>query len=217
MTNKTDLNSFLASRRSTSLKAMADPAPRADELETILKNGTRVPDHGKYMPWYILSFTGDARKQAGELLRAAYATENPDAAPAKLDLEAERFMRAPVVLAVVSRVREGKHAAWEQILSAGAVCYNLCLSANALGYGTNWLTEWYAYSPAFKKALGLADTDNFAGFIYIGTPTEKQEDRDRPDLSRIVTHWTPGATLNTGDGYGMPGHGLPSAGFNLKD
>jgi nitroreductase len=149
-------------------------------------------------------------------LRTAYAAENPDTSPAKIDLESERFLRAPMVIAVVSRIREGKNPQWEQILSAGAACYNLCLAANAMGFGTNWLTEWYTYSPTFKSLMGLDEHDNFAGFIYIGTASEKQEDRERPDLSKIVTHWTAQSpTLNKGEGYGQVGKGIPEMGFTI--
>lgn len=213
----TPIFEFLQTRRSAAIKTLTGPGPDAAQLDAILKTGTRVPDHGKYVPWYLIVFEGDARKQAGALLRQAYAAENPDAAPAKLDLEADLFTRAPVVVVVVSRIREGKHAAWEQILSAGAVCYNIVLSANALGFGANWLTGWPAYSPGFKKSLGLADTDNIAGFIYIGSTDTKQEDRERPDPARIVTKWTQGAALNTGENYGMPGQGYPKQGFVLPE
>lgn len=207
---------FLKARRSSKVSSLTDPAPNAEQLQDILTVTSRVPDHGKYHPWYFIVFEGDARREAGEHLRIAYATENPDAAPAKLDLEAERFLRAPMVIAVVSRIREGKHPQWEQILSAGAACYNLCLAANALGFGTNWLTEWYTYSPTFKKLMGLDARDNFAGFIYIGTATEKNEERDRPDLDKIVTHWSASTpTLNKGEGYSMAGQGLPPKGFIL--
>ena len=58
-------------------------------------------------------FEGDARVQFGEVLRKAYLLEEPEAAPAKLDLEAERLLRAPVVIAVISRIKEGKAPQWE--------------------------------------------------------------------------------------------------------
>ena len=205
---------FLKTRRSSKVATLIDPAPNAEQLQDILTIASRVPDHGKYHPWYFIVFQGESRQKIGEYLRTAYATENPDTESAKLDLEAERFLRAPMVIAVVSRIREGKNPQWEQILSAGAVCYNLCLAANSLGFGTNWLTEWYSYSPTFRNLMELDERDNFAGFIYIGTPTEKQEDRDRPDLTKIVTNWskeTP--TLNKGEGYGQVGKGLPPIGF----
>jgi nitroreductase len=124
-------------------------------------------------------------------------------------------MRAPVVIAVISRLREGKHPLWEQILSAGAACQNLCLAANALGFGTHWITEWCAYNEKFRAALGLDERDNIAGFIYIGTPEERPEERDRPDMKEIVTYWQPGKELNKGKNYGHPGMGLPRAGVTF--
>jgi len=205
---------FLKNRRSSKITTLTTPAPSAEQLAEILTIAARVPDHGKYHPWYFIVFEGDARAEVGAHLRTAYAAENPDTAPAKLDLEGERFLRAPMVIAVVSRIREGKNSEWEQILSAGAACYNLCLAANAMGYGTNWLTEWYAYSPTFKNLMGLDKQDRFAGFIYIGTASEKQEDRERPDLTKIVTHWSEKSpALNKGEGYGQVGKGFPVKGF----
>lgn len=136
-----NLTNFLLTRRSTKVAALVKPAPSKEDIDTILKIASRVPDHGKYAPWYFLVFEGDSRLEAGKLLRTAYRAENPDIAEAKLDLEAERLLRAPLVIAVVSRIKAGKHAQWEQILSAGAVCMNVCLAANSLGYGSNWLTD----------------------------------------------------------------------------
>lgn len=207
----TDLISFLQTRRSVKPKDMSEPGPSPAQIDTILKIAARVPDHGKYNPWYFIVFSGDARIEAGKLIEDAASKEQEGADPKK---EAERLLRAPVVIAVVSRIREGKNSQWEQILSAGAACYNLCLAANASGFASNWLTEWIAYSPAFKKSLGIPAEDNIAGLIYLGTMSEKPDERDRPDMARLVTHWSPGTSLNTGAGYGQPGAGLPEKGFN---
>ena len=75
------------------------------------------------------------------------------------------------------------------MLSAGAACFNLCLAANALGYASNWLTGWYAYSPGIKTRLGLSEHERVAGFVYIGTAKDKPEDRERPLLADIVTRF----------------------------
>lgn len=211
------LADYLARRRSCSLKNMGGPGPDKAQIAQILQIAARVPDHGKMFPWHFIVFTGEARQQAGELLSKAWATENPQQAePAKLALEAERFLRPPVVIAVVSRVREGKHPLWEQILSAGAACMNLCLAANAAGFATNWLTEWYSYSPVFKKELGLDERDHIAGFIYMGTALAVPEERDRPAMETVTSWWEPGMELRKGDQYGLPGMGFPRAGFDLK-
>jgi nitroreductase len=100
-------------------------------------------------------------------------------------------LRAPAVVAVISRTTPTPGAPeWEQVLSCGAACQNLCLAANAMGFGTCWITEWYAYSPGVRSALGLAANEKVAGFIYMGTANERQADRDRPDLTRITSRWT---------------------------
>ena len=182
---------MLLTRRSSKPALLREPGPSADELQQILTAAARVPDHKKLVPWRFIVFEGEARAKFGEVLaEVCAAEETTEPSPVRLDTERARLTRAPVVVAVISRVVEKPGAPeWEQILSTGACCFNLCLAANALGYGTSWITEWYSYSPGVRKALGLADNERVAGFIYIGTATEKQPDRERPALADIVTRW----------------------------
>jgi nitroreductase len=108
----------------------------------------------------------------------------------RLETERKRFLRAPLVVAVISRVKETRGAPeWEQVLSAGAACMNLCIAANALGYGTTWITEWVSYSKTFCEGFGLAANERIAGFIYIGTAKEKPAERERPELATVVSRW----------------------------
>lgn len=204
---------FLKTRRSTAVKNMSAPGPDAAQIEEMLSVAARVPDHNKLAPWWFVVFEGDARREFGEVLRKAYLLEDKEATPAKLDLEAERFLRAPVIIAVISRIKEGKAPQWEQHLSAGAACYNLCLAANAMGFGSNWLTEWPTFNQEMRSALGCDERDNIAGFVYIGTQTERSEERERPALGDIVNHWQAGYTPAKGDQYGREGMGLPRKGF----
>ena len=215
----TDILNHLLTRRSVSAKHLKEPGPSPEQLETILTAGARVPDHGKMAPFYFITFQGDERNNDGRFLKEAYENENPGTPPAKLDLEAERFLRSPLIEAVVSRIRNGKHPQWEQILTAGAACMNICHAAHALGFKANWLTEWYAYNPHFKKSLGLDEArDNVAGFIYIGTPDKEKDERERPDLNDIWTDWSPDCDIKKGEGlYGKDKYGLPRKGFDLSD
>lgn len=208
-----DILNALLTRRSTPIKSLGAPGPSTIQIEQILSAASRVPDHNKLAPWWFVVFDGEAREKFGAVLRRAYLHEDKEAAEAKLDLEAERFRRAPLVIAVISRIKEGKAPQWEQHLSAGAAAYNLCLAANAMGFGTNWLTEWTAYNPVVRDALGCDERDNIAGFIYIGTQAEKPEERERPDMAEIVNHWTEGYSPAKGDLYGKAGMGLPRKGF----
>jgi nitroreductase len=184
---------LLKARRSVKPDKLVEPGPSAAELETILTIASRVPDHKKLVPWRFIVFEGGARDRFGEVIAAACIAAEPETpSDVRLAMERGRLARAPLVIAVVSRVTERPGAPeWEQILSAGASCYNLCLAANALGYGTSWLTEWIAYDPSVRAALGLADNERIAGFVYVGTPSEAPADRDRPALADIVTRWSP--------------------------
>ncbi len=183
----------LLTRRSSSASGglIGEPGPSPEQLTQILTAAARVPDHKKLAPWRFIVFAGDARAKFGAGLAAILAAEdaNPPS-PARLELEAGRFLRAPLVVSVISRVTPVPAAPeWEQILSAGAACQTLCLAANALGFGTNWITEWYGYSAGVRKLLGLADNERVAGFIYIGTATQKLPERDRPKLEDIVSRF----------------------------
>ena len=59
-----------------------------------------------------------------------------------------------------------------------------------LGYGANWITEWYAYDRGVLDALGLAQHERIAGFIHIGRPPGPPEDRPRPPLNEIAVRFT---------------------------
>ncbi len=181
---------LLLSRRSGSAKSMTGPGPSPEELRTILTAGARVPDHKKLFPWRFIIFEGDGRKRMGELLAKVTAEDDPKASEERLAMERHRFTRAPVVVGVVSRVRENiPIPMWEQELSAGAVCQNMLLAAHAMGYVGNWITEWCAFDNKVRDGLGLTSGERIAGFLYFGKPGEPLEERARPNLDDLITHF----------------------------
>lgn len=185
------LLAFLSQRRSAKAATLSEPGPDDVQLETILRIGARVPDHKKLAPWRFIVFRGGARARMGEVFVAAcLAEDDPSASEIRLETERTRFLRAPVVIALISSIKDKPGVPeFEQILSAGAVGLNTCLAANALGFGSQWLTEWIANSPRVARELELTPHERIAGFIYIGTCLETQGDRDRPDMTRVVTFW----------------------------
>lgn len=182
---------FLNTRRSVKPDKLLPPGPAAEDLTRILTAGTRVPDHKKLAPWRFIVFEGDARARMGDVFADACQREEKEPpSPVRLDLERGRFLRAPLVVGVISAIKPRPGAPeWEQVLSAGALCFNICLAANALGFGTSWITEWIAYSPAVRNALKLGEGERIAGFIYMGHPAEKPEERERPAVAGLITRW----------------------------
>ena len=185
-----DALELLKTRRSLKPMEMTGPGPSADELDTILTIGSRVPDHGKLSPWRFIVFEGDGRTRAGEIFAKRFAEKNPQATPDQVEKERTRFSQAPLVIAVVSKtVEHFKVPAWEQELSAGASAMNVVHAATALGYVCDWVTGWMAFDRDAMDALGLAPNEKIAGFIHIGKATKTIEDRPRPPLSEIVTRF----------------------------
>lgn len=182
------LRDYLATRRTIPTRHLAEPGPDRDTLRAILTLACRVPDHGKLAPWRFIVFSGDGRKRAGEAI-AAIAAEAGTTGEA-LEEDRGRFMRAPTVVAVVSTAApHPKIPQWEQVLSAGAVCLNMMHGAAAHGFSAQWLSEWPTFDAGARAALGLAEHEEIAGFIYIGTPTLPPAERARPDLDDLVTEF----------------------------
>ena len=177
-------------RRSTPADFLGGPGPDPSTLQAILTIAARAPDHRRVTPFRFIIFEGDARARFGEVLKAAYVANEPGAEQQRIACEQNRFMRAPVVVAVVSCVDPAHRTPeWEQILSAGAVCQNMLLAANAHGFAAQWITEWYAYDPQITKALGLSEQERIAGYIYVGTARENPKERARPDIEAISAYY----------------------------
>ncbi|MHB8529235.1 MAG: nitroreductase family protein [Caulobacteraceae bacterium] len=179
---------FLARRRSASALALGEPGPSAGERAELFRLATRVPDHGKLFPWRFVVLEGEAKASFVEGLEAiAGGREDAPKAVAKLG----KIAAPPLTIAVVSRYAEGEIPEWEQRLSAGAVSMLLLIAASAMGYGANWITDWYAYDSDALRLLGLAAGERVAGFIHIGTPVEPPLERARPNPAALETLWSP--------------------------
>ncbi|WP_421932275.1 nitroreductase family protein [Phenylobacterium sp.] len=179
--------SFLATRRSASAVTLAEPAPSADELAGLLRLAARVPDHGKLAPWRFIVLESAAKAVFADRLEALANSRGDVRSAAKL----AKLKIPPLGVAVVSRPRTGEIPEWEQVLSAGAVCATLLYAALALGYGANWITDWYAYDEEAKAILGLEPGEKVAGFVFLGTPKEPPQERERPELASLITTWRP--------------------------
>ncbi|OQP87956.1 nitroreductase [Rhizobium rhizosphaerae] len=187
---KTDfsLRDYLSTRRSIPAFQLGEPGPSRDEVEEMLTLASRVPDHGKLAPWRFIVYRGAVRAELGERFLELALKSKPDLSEEMIKVERTRLTRAPTVIAVVSRAAPHvKIPEWEQVMSAGAVCLNLLMAANALGYSANWLSEWIAFDPAALDLLGVQPEEKVAGFIHIGTAQVPPFERPRPELKDIVT------------------------------
>ncbi|MGL4974259.1 MAG: nitroreductase family protein [Bosea sp. (in: a-proteobacteria)] len=181
---------LLRQRRSVPPNMMTGPAPSAEEQAMLLEIASRVPDHGRLVPWRFLVLEGEGRVRAGQIVGAAFKAANPQADEEKVAYEAARLTHAPLVIGVISTA--GPHVKipeWEQVLTAGAVCMNLVVAANAMGFAANWLTNWFSFDRGVLDALGLGAGERMAGFVHIGRSDTRPADRERPDVAALTTRF----------------------------
>jgi len=180
----------LDARRSVPAKQLGEPGPDPDTLLRMLTSAVRVPDHGKLVPYRFLRIAGDARHSLGAFLADRAVQRDPQVSAAQLDKDRQRFSHAPLIITVIASPRPNpKVPEAEQLMTAGCVCFALLQAAQAFGFGAQWLTAWMAFDPAVHAHLGLAEGEQIAGFIHIGTPKTEVPERERPDPAALLQDW----------------------------
>ena len=182
----------LDQRRSVPSRQLAEPGPDWAQLETMLQSASRVPDHGKRVPFRFLRISGDARAAMGELLATRKLALDPDASDSAIEKERGRFSFTPVILTVIAKQGyDEKIPATERFSTASCVCFALLQAAQAAGFGAQWLTGWAAYDAEVRERLGVSEEEAIVGFIHIGTAQIEAPERDRPDAATLLRDWQP--------------------------
>ena len=185
------VSNFLLKRRSVTAKTMQASNVTNEDLNIIIASGLRVPDHGALSPWKIIIFKGESRENFGKLfLGKRFKELNPNASKEDIIFEENRFLRAGIVICIISSpVPHDKIPIWEMQLSSAAVCQNILLCAQSLGFAAQWITEWYSYDEIITQELTNNNNDRISGFIYIGKKENEPKERIRPELSKVVSYW----------------------------
>src|SRR5260221_10722489 len=143
-----DALELLKTRRSIKPVELAGPAPSSAEIATLLTIASRVPDHGKLVPWRFIIFEGAARLAAGDAIAAAFCARRPQAKPEHIEAERARLARAPLVIAVVSRAAPHvKIPEWEQVLSAAPAPLSPRPPAPPPGRASTWYPDMASLAP----------------------------------------------------------------------
>lgn len=182
---------FMLNRISAPIPELREPAPTDAEIETLIRIASRVPDHGRLAPWRFILYRGDARARIGEKLAVLAEEREGPLTEGRRQQELARFSRAPLVIGVISSPKENpKIPQWEMFLSGGAAAMNLVIAANALGYATNWITNWYSDVEEGRRILGLAPHERVVGFIHIGSYSGVAPERPRPDAAALYADYS---------------------------
>jgi nitroreductase len=157
----------------------------------MIRVASRVPDHGLLEPWRFILYRGQVRHAVGDYLAKRAAEREGPLNEQRVLQEKSRFSRAPVVIGVVSVPRAHERVPqWEQFLSGGNAAFSLVLAAHALGYGANWVSNWYSDDADSRAFLGLSAEERVVGFVHIGSVVAKIPDRPRPEPRAVLSEFT---------------------------
>ena len=147
-----------------------------------------MPDHGKLSPWRFVVLKGEAK---AALRRRAWRRSPRRGRTASRLRRQARQDQGPAADrgGDLARYADGEIPEWEQRLSAGAVCMTLIIAAQAMGYGANWITDWYAYDAEAGTLLGLDEGERVAGFVHLGTAPSRRWNACGRTLDTLVTEW----------------------------
>jgi nitroreductase len=182
---------FLLSRKSPPISQLHEPAPDNAQIDLMIRVATRIPDHGLLEPWRFILYRGDVRGRIGAFFAKRAAEREGPLNEQRIAQEQARFTRAPLIIGVVSSPKPHERIPeWEQFLSGGNAAYSLVLAAHALGFGANWVSNWFADDAPSRAFLGLAPHERVVGFVHIGTYKTKVPDRPRPAPSVVMSEYS---------------------------
>jgi nitroreductase len=140
-------------------------------VQALFQAALRAPDHGQLRPWRFLRIEGDALQRLADLFGASVLAENPGLSEEEVQSARSKALRAPLVIASISRAAEHpKITVLEQDMAAACATHAMLLAAHAQGIGAVWRTGPFAVHPVVREGLGLAAHEKLIAFLYIGQP-----------------------------------------------
>lgn len=175
----------------SSMGKLVEPAPTAEQMDTIYQAALRAPDHKELRPWRFIEFTGEGLTRLGELFAEAEFQEDPSADDDTLNSARKKPLRAPMIIAVIAKVTPDlpKVPKVEQVISAGCAAHGVLLAAHAQELGAMWRSGKYAFDPVVRKGLSLEEDDEVVAFIYLGNLGGRHKPLPQHNVADFVERW----------------------------
>ena len=126
----------------------------------------------------------------GKVLKKSLLARDPGADSAAREKALRAPLRAPLVIVVVTRIQEHpKVPAQEQRYSAACAAHAILLATEALGYTGVWRTGEAAFDRTVMAELGLAQSEEIIGFIYLGSRDGAAKAVPELDPDDFVSDW----------------------------
>ena len=183
----TSLREIIASRRSLGLARLKEDVVDPQIIRQALEAANWAPSNGDTEPWRFTVFTGEGRKELGEVFAEAYRLEaeaDGDYRPETHQAMRERGTDAPVWISIGmtpgfrpdgSRSQSDD----EEIMGVACAVQNLHLVATAHGLVGMWHSKGPSVHPHVASFLGLEAPSRLLGFFWCGFPKIEWPDGER--------------------------------------
>jgi nitroreductase len=159
-----------AIRRRRSTAPVTDAAPTDAQLYEYLALAAHSPDHASLRPWRLVPLRGSDRDRLGAALVAGFG--DLPGSPAA-DRTAAKALRAPLLLSIVATpVEHPKVPRWEQLAAIATLVATLELVLFDAGWTAMWRTGPAVELAEVRRLIGVGDTEQLLGWLYIGGRTE---------------------------------------------
>ncbi|MBC5798470.1 MAG: nitroreductase [Candidatus Eremiobacteraeota bacterium] len=152
------------------------------QVRELVEAAIHAPNHKLTEPWRFTVVRGDARVRLGAAwadCEAGRTTLTGAERDAYLRREAQKPLRAPVLIVVSTRTDADPIVAQEDFAASAAAVQNLLLAAHARGFGAMWRTGAMAYDQRINEHLGVERSDRIVAIVYLGRAAMPLP-RDRP-------------------------------------
>ena len=176
---------LLLHRYSLSPKYLGEPGPTHEELQIMALAALRAPDHGKLVPFRFVVARGEGLERLADLF-VKYGRRRGRTGE-ELEVERQRAMQAPVVIAVIARIDTAQpevpvHDQWACV---GGAVSNAITALHFLGYGAKMLSGVRAEDSEIVAAF-CTPGEELVGWISTGTPKAAPMPRGDVDPDSIL-------------------------------
>ncbi len=184
------INRIIQTRRSTKPRCFNGQKIDDEVIWQILENARWAPTHGLTQPWRFTIFTGNGLEKLAEFQANLYKQITPDE---KFSLDKYERMKSNVlqsshVIAIGMKRQEAETIPEvEEIEAIACAVQNMALTATAYGICSFWGSGGVTYTDELKAFLGLGNSDQCLGYLYLGYSDSPATSSVRSPIQEKVT------------------------------
>lgn len=168
---------------------LQEPAPSGEALDNILNAGLRAPDHANLSPFQFIVCTDEGLKKLSAIFAKALTQANKTQAEITKGTNAP--FRAPMVIIGICKYKEHeKVPRVEQVSTTACAIQNMQMAAFAQGFNGIWRTGGLAHDDVVRQELGLLESDEIVGYLYLGTPQNQTHIKRQKSQDGVIEHWS---------------------------